>query len=96
MATRETTENSISVGNWLWSLILLSIPLVNLIMIIVWACGGTAFQSKKTFAQATIILWVIVILLAILATILIPLFGVEMQQTLEQIQAELQNQSAAH
>jgi hypothetical protein len=46
----------VSVGNWIITFIILGIPPVNLIMLIIWALGGTAHPSKKTFAQAFFVL----------------------------------------
>ncbi|ADI13294.1 hypothetical protein [Truepera radiovictrix] len=49
----------ISVGNWLLTLVLLAIPLVNLVALLYWAFAGAVHPSKRTFAQAGLILTVI-------------------------------------
>jgi hypothetical protein len=60
------THSVMSVGDWLITLVLLSIPFVNLIMIIVWAVGSDTNKNKKNFALALLVLWGIVVLLFIL------------------------------
>jgi hypothetical protein len=65
----------VSIGNWILTFILLAIPLVNLIMLIVWAVGSSTHPSKKTFAQAYFVLIAVAICLGILFALLIPLLG---------------------
>jgi len=71
----------ISVGEWILTFILLAIPLVNLIMLIVWAVSGSTHPSKKTFAQAYFVLIAIAICIGVLAAILLPLLGVHPHPT---------------
>ena len=47
-----------SVGGWILTLFLLSIPVLNIIMIIVWLVGDTE-PSKKNFIIASIIYGII-------------------------------------
>ena len=72
-------ENSeykpLTIGNWLLTLILLAIPLVNLILLIVWAAGGTTHPSKKSFAQAYLILIGAVLAIAVMAALVLPLIA---------------------
>jgi hypothetical protein len=65
----------VSVGNWILTFIILAIPLVNLIMLIVWAVGGSTQPSKKTFAQAYFVLIGIAICIGIIAAFLLPVLG---------------------
>jgi hypothetical protein len=65
----------LTIGDWIITLILLAIPLVNIILLIVWAAGGTTHPSKKSFAQAYLILIGAVFCLAILAALILPLFA---------------------
>lgn len=65
----------VSVGNWILTFILLAIPLVNLIMLIVWAVGATTHPSKKTFAQAYLIIFLIVFCIGVLFALILPLLG---------------------
>lgn len=71
----------ISIGNWILTLILIAIPLVNLIMLIVWAASGSTHPSKKTFAQAYLIIIGIFICLGILAAFILPALGLHPHPT---------------
>ena len=51
--------------DWFITLWLLTIPIVNLILLIVWAFGGTASQSKANFAKATL-LWMFGVVLILI------------------------------
>ena len=84
MATGLDTQGSsyqpITVGEWIITFIITAIPLVGLIMMFVWAFGGGAHPSKKTWAQAYLILLAVGIVLLIIffgvfATILGNLFS---------------------
>ena len=46
-----------TIGDWIITFIITYIPLVGLIMLFVWAFGGDTHPSKKTWAQATLILF---------------------------------------
>ena len=52
-----------TVGQWVVTFILCAIPIVNIIMIIVWAVSGTTHPSKKTWAKARLLLVAIWMLL---------------------------------
>lgn len=65
-------ENApVSLGNWMLTLLLTFIPLVNLIMLLVWAFSSSTPPSKANWAKAAL-LWM-VIFFAI--SILLALFG---------------------
>lgn len=55
----------VSVGEWVITFILLAIPVVNLIMLLVWAFGASTAPSKKTYAQATLLVGVAAVVLAL-------------------------------
>jgi len=55
-----------SIGDWLVTFIISYIPLVGFIMLFVWAFGDGTHPSKKTWAQASLIMMVIVIVLMII------------------------------
>ncbi|MGL4805653.1 MAG: hypothetical protein ACRDD8_09190 [Bacteroidales bacterium] len=61
----DQSQPVISVGDWLITVILLAIPLVNLIMLLVWAFGGGTNPNKANFAKATLVLYLIMIVLSI-------------------------------
>jgi hypothetical protein len=68
----------LKIGDWIITLILVGIPLVNIIMLIVWAVGGSVHPSKKSFAKAYLIIIGAVICIAILgalAALVLPLFA---------------------
>ncbi|HTR42974.1 MAG TPA: hypothetical protein VMH87_15275 [Pseudomonadales bacterium] len=71
----DTEYKPVSIGNWILTFILLGIPLVNLIMLVIWAFGSGTHPSKKTFAQAQFVLFVIAICIAIALALLLPLLG---------------------
>jgi len=55
-----------SIGDWIITFIITYIPLVGFIMLFVWAFGDGTHPSKKTWAQATLIMMVIAIVLMII------------------------------
>ncbi|MCL9659138.1 hypothetical protein SK066_16370 [Paenibacillus hunanensis] len=53
----------ISVKEWMITLLLLAIPLVNLIMLFIWAFGGGTNISKSNYAKAALLwaaIWIVV------------------------------------
>ena len=48
--------NEISTGEWIVSLILCYIPLIGLIMLLVWAFGGSTSPTKANWAKAQLII----------------------------------------
>jgi hypothetical protein len=45
----DTTEDKpVSVGDWILTFIVLGIPVVNLVLLLIWALGSTTHPSKKT------------------------------------------------
>ena len=59
-------KGSISVGEWIITFIILAIPLVNIIMLFVWAFGGGVNLSKKNYARASLIFLAAVLVLYII------------------------------
>ena len=55
-----------SIGDWIVTFIVTAIPLVGFIMLFVWAFGDGTHPSKKTWAQAYLIMMVIAIILLII------------------------------
>ncbi len=53
-------NNEMTMGKWLLTLLIISIPCVNIIMLLVWAFGNGDYPARKTFAQAYLIYCVIV------------------------------------
>ena len=61
-------------------MLLLCIPVIGLILLIVWACGGCRKLSKRSFARATLILGVI---MAVLGLVIGLVFGSLIQSLLK-------------
>jgi hypothetical protein len=71
----DTEYRPITIGNWILTFILLAIPLVNIIMLIVWAATGSTHPSKKSFAQAYLILIGAIFAIAVMAALILPLIA---------------------
>lgn len=63
----ENSEKPMSVGAWIITFILTAIPVLNIILLLVWAIGKKTNKSKKTFAAAVLILGAVCIVLGSLA-----------------------------
>ncbi len=66
----EKSNEIVSVGNWVGTIILSAIPIVNIIMLIVWLTSKKIPKSKKNWAIATIIF----ILIGLLVYVIFALF----------------------
>lgn len=55
-----------TIGDWLITFLIQIIPLVGFVMLFVWAFGDGTHPSKKTWAQASLLWLVIMIILAII------------------------------
>ena len=65
-----------TIGDWIITFIITYIPLVGFIMLFVWAFGGDTHPSKKTWAQATLIIFAIsIVLVIIFAGIIVSMLG---------------------
>ena len=58
-----------SVGSWILTFVLLAIPLVNIIMMFIWAFDSTS--QRRNFARAYLIVTAIVFVLSIVLTIVL-------------------------
>ncbi|NTW25161.1 MAG: hypothetical protein HGA37_10695 [Lentimicrobium sp.] len=69
----ETTENNatpvVSVGDWVITLLIRAIPLVNIIMLFVWAFGSGNNPNKANWAKAVLIWIAISIVLGIIVMV---------------------------
>ncbi|WP_282935802.1 hypothetical protein [Paenibacillus sp. RC67] len=61
----------ISVKDWMLTMLLLIIPIVNIIMLFVWAFGGGTSPSKANYAKASLLWAAIGIVLYFLIVVLI-------------------------
>ena len=64
-------EEEVSVGEWIVTFIIFSIPIIGFIMLFVWAFGDNTKPSKKNWARAMLISIVGLFLLAILWNFLV-------------------------
>lgn len=67
-----TTDQPISIGDWMITLFLAAIPIIGFIMLLVWAFGDGSTPSKANWAKATL-LWLVII--AAFYTLMFILFG---------------------
>ena len=49
----------VSVGNWVLTYLLMCIPLVNIVLLFVWAFGGNTPVCKSNWAKASLI-WLLI------------------------------------
>lgn len=56
----------VSIGDWIVTMILMMIPLINFIMLLVWAFSGGTPKSKSNWAKATLIFMLLGIVLTII------------------------------
>jgi len=56
-------QDTLSVGDWMIVLLLISIPVVNIVMLFIWALSSEANETKSNFAKAALIWFVVIIIL---------------------------------
>jgi hypothetical protein len=54
-----STSSPVKVGEWVWTILIASIPLVGLIMLFVWAFSQAENPSKANWAKA-MLLWMLI------------------------------------
>lgn len=52
-------EEPISTGGYIGIILLMMMPLINLILLIIWACGGCKKVNQRNFARA-ILVWMVI------------------------------------
>jgi hypothetical protein len=55
-----------SFGDWIKTLLLMIIPIVNIVLLFVWAFGSVTNLNKKNFSRAYLLLMAIVLVLYII------------------------------
>ncbi len=70
------SDDNVTVGEWMISLLLTAIPCVNLIMLLVWAFGGGAKKSKSNWAKASLIFVLISLAISLIFGIIMGIAGV--------------------
>ena len=66
----------VSVGGWIGVMLLSCLPLVNLIMLFVWAFSSSTKKSLKNYARAALIMFLIVFVIAIVISIIFAVCGI--------------------
>ena len=64
--TTTTIHPSVTLGNWILTMIIMCIPLVNIIMLFIWAFSASSNPSKANWAKANLIIIAIGIVLFLL------------------------------
>ena len=59
-------QSIVSVGDWIVTFIIMIIPLVNIIMLFVWAFGSGTPESKANWAKANLIMYLVAIILVVI------------------------------
>ncbi len=52
-----------SMGSWVGTMLLMIIPIVNIILLIVWAVSSTENPNKRNFARAYLIIFAVLLVL---------------------------------
>ena len=66
------SERPVSVSDWVVTILVLAIPLVNLILYVYWASSDTTAPSKKNYCRACIVLFLIGLAFSLIG-IMVPL-----------------------
>ena len=64
-------DDVVSVKEWIITLLIMTVPLVNVVMMFVWAFGGGAKRSKSNFFKALLIMVLIGAVLSFLCFLLL-------------------------
>ncbi len=55
-------DKPMTTGQWFWTMVILAVPLLNVIMYIVWACGS-GNRSRVTYCRASLLIGLIGIII---------------------------------
>ena len=74
MVNEHADTRPLTVGEWMLTLLVLAIPLVNLVMYLVWAFSGMGNVNRRNFCRASIYwfliilgIWLAIVALAVVA-----------------------------
>ncbi len=63
-------DDHVSTAEWMWTLFLTGIPVVGLVLLFIWAFGGGAKVSKRSFARAALLWMAIGVAVSIVVSII--------------------------
>jgi hypothetical protein len=78
----DSTEVPMTLGDWMLTLLLLYIPIVNIVMLIIWSVDSKTSATKKHFAWATLIFMAIGIVLSIIFSSIVMAIVASMMQSM--------------
>lgn len=71
MDNQTTQYKPVALGDWMLTMLICAIPIVNIIMLFVWGFGSNTQPSKANWAKATLIWFAIIIAFYVLVFIAI-------------------------
>ncbi len=63
MEKQNQNQAPVSIKEWIIIFILSALPIVNIVMLFVWAFGGNANKSVENWAKASLLLFIFVVVL---------------------------------
>ncbi len=73
--TEQQNSKPMTVGDWFVTLLVLAVPVVNVIMYLVWACGSSGNLNRKNFCVASILCFVIVLAFVVVISLFASVSG---------------------
>ena len=64
-----------TVGEWMITLLVLALPIINVIMYIVWALDTSGNANRRNFCRASLLWFVIMLVISILIFIVMAMLG---------------------
>ncbi len=74
MSEQQQSQQPVSIKEWIFVLLISAIPLVNVVMIFVWAFGGKANKSIENWAKASLIIFLVSVALIFIVALVFGLF----------------------
>lgn len=82
MELEQQRQEVISTKDWVLTILITSIPILNIIMLFVWAFGGGTAKSKSNWAKATLIWMIVAMILAFFYFVTFAAMFASMRQTM--------------
>lgn len=70
MVPGQKSDADLTLGHWLLTIFLTCIPIVGFVMMFVWSFGSATAPAKKNWARATLVWYIIGIVICIILTVL--------------------------